>query len=419
MNPYELCMTALRNRKLAFVEKFFPTYLCSIGAHLVNVENKSRYVFFEHKIPADLRVHMFMVAPPGFMKSYILFQMLDPNFGILADCQEEGFGTDPKKCGVGIGFEGAMTEAAWTGTVTSSAEGGAETTYGAAYEHRNNIVGIEEFSVIADTLKQAHSSTLGNQLLTSLDKGFLKKRLGRGKVFYNTQVTLWTGSQPARFDLSAGLPRRFYFIEFIPTKEEKSIIRNMRRMGQNVNPDTYEKIAIRDSFIGLCRKLRSIKHIVFDHSIHTFFDEFKMLHFEEPLYERIALGYTVMHDDFNETVEVKLTGELKSLIIQGMQWRRSIKLDSEINQVITLLKDDGGKMTVPDCLLALADFGVDYIRGVDIIDRAVRSRRIVKTGDLLSLKWYTGVKKDAKELGRPEGKGTDTKSRETAWPQNA
>ena len=398
MNPYDLCMQALHNRKLAFVDKFFPTYLCSIGTHLINVENKSRFIYFEHKIPADLRVHMFMVAPPGFMKSYILFQMLDPNFGILADCQEQGFGTEPDKCGVGIGFEGAMTEAAWTGTITASSEGTAETTYGAAYEHRNNIVGIEEFSVIADTLKQAHSSTLGNQLLTSLDKGFLKKRLGRGKVFYQTQVTLWTGSQPARFDLSAGLPRRFYFIEFIPTKEEKNIIRNMRRVGQNVMPDTHEKMAIRDSFIDICKKVKKIKHISFDQSIHTFFDEFKMLHFEEPLYERIALGYTIMKDNFNENVLVALTPELKSLILQGMQWRRSIKLDSEINQVITLLKDEGGKMTTSDCLLALADFGVDYTRGVDIIDRATRSRRIQRTGDMISLKWYTGVTKDAKRV---------------------
>jgi hypothetical protein len=392
-------MRALRNRKLAFVDKFFPTYLCSIGTHLINIENKTRFIYFEHKIPADLRAHVFMVAPPGFMKSYILFQLLDPNFGILADCQESGFGTEEGKVGVGIGFEGAMTEAAWTGTIVSSGEGVAETTYGAAYEHRNNIVGIEEFSVIADVLKQAHSSTLGNQLLTSLDRGFLKKRLGRGKVFYQTQVTLWTGSQPARFDLSAGLPRRFYFIEFIPTKEEKTIIRTMRRMGQNVNPDTREKMEIRDSFIALCKKIKKVKHIIFDPSIHTFFDEFKMLHFEEPLYERIALGYTIMQDNFDETIMVKLTSDLKSLILQGMQWRRSIKLDSEINQIITLLKDEEGKMTVPDCLLALADFGVDYIRGVDIIDRAVRSRRIQRTGDMLSLKWYTGVKKVAKGLG--------------------
>jgi len=48
--------------------------------------------------------------------------------------------------------------------------------------------------------------------------------------------------------------------------------------------------------------------------------------------------------------------------------------------------------------LALADFGVDYTRGVDIIDRATRSRRIQRTGDMISLKWYTGVKTDAKRV---------------------
>lgn len=397
-DPYTLCMQALNNRKLAFVEKFFPTYLCSIGAHLINVENKVRLIYFEHKIPADLRVHMFIVAPPGFMKSYILFQMLEPNFGILADCQEVGFGTETGKVGVGIGFEGAMTEAAWTGTIVSN-EGSSEVQYGAAYEHRNNIVGIEEFSVISDALKQVHSSTLGNQLLTSLDRGFLKKRLGRGKVFYQTQVTLWTGSQPARFDLSAGLPRRFYFIEFIPTKEERTIIRNMRRLGQNINPDTNEKMELRDTFIDLCKKLKVVKRISFDTSIHTFFDQFKLLHFEEPLYERIALGYTIMKDDFGSEINVKMTPELKTIMLQGMQWRRSIKLDSEINQVITLLKDEGGKMLMSDCLLALADFGVDYIRGVEIIDRAARSRRIIRGNDTISLKWYK--KEESKDDKNP------------------
>jgi len=62
-------------------------------------------------------------------------------------------------------------------------------------------------------------------------------------------------------------------------------------------------------------------------------------------------------------------------------------MDSEINQVIVLLKDNNGKMSMSDCLLGLADFGVDYIRGVDIIDRAVRSRRVDRSGSLISTKW--------------------------------
>jgi hypothetical protein len=46
-------------------------------------------------------------------------------------------------------------------------------------------------------------------------------------------------------------------------------------------------------------------------------------------------------------------------------------------------------MSMTDCLLGLADFGVNYIRGVDIIDRAVRSRRIDRSASILSLKWAT------------------------------
>jgi hypothetical protein len=34
-----------------------------------------------------------------------------------------------------------------------------------------------------------------------------------------------------------------------------------------------------------------------------------------------------------------------------------------------------------------AIIGVDYIRGVDIIDRAVRSRRVDRSGSLISTKW--------------------------------
>lgn len=353
---------------------------------MINVENKKRFIYFEHKLPADLRVHMFIVAPPGFMKSYILFQMLSPDFGILANCQEKDFGVDPKAAGVGIGMEGSMTEAAWTGTISTN-EGSAEKVYGAAFEHRINIVGIEEFSIIADILRQAHSSTLANQLLTSLDKGYLKKRLGRGKIFYQTQVTLWTGSQPARFDLSAGLPRRFYFIEFIPTRAQKKTIRRMRRLGQNVMPDAREKLALKDTMVELAKKLKEVKRISFDKSIHDFFDQFKIIHFEEPLYERIALGHTVMTGEFDKEIVVTMNTDIRNIILQGMQWRRSIKLDSEINQILTLLRDYEGKMTVTSAILELADFGVDYLRGMEIIDRAVRSKRVTRKGDLLSLKW--------------------------------
>jgi hypothetical protein len=386
-NLFKYLSTITTERKLAFVSNFFPTYYCSTGAHLVNLENKQRFVYFEHRIPTDLRVHVFMVAPPGFMKSYILFQLLESNFGLISDCKEEGYGTEPDKVGLGTGFEGSMTEAGWTGTIASN-DGEPSTVYGAAYEHKLNIVGIEEFSIIADMLKQAHSSTLANQLLTSLDKGFLRKRLGRGKVFYQTHATLWTGSQPARFDMSAGLARRFHFIEFIPTANEKETIKHMRREGQNLQPDAATKLTTRKELITLCKKLKKVNYIAFDSSLHQMFDKHKMLHFEEPLYERLALGYTVMSNKFDEQIIVKLDKDIEDILLQGMTWRRSIKMDSEINQIITLLQDNKGSMTESDVLYGLSDFGVDYIHGTELISRAKRSHRVKSKGDVLMLRWY-------------------------------
>jgi len=183
-----------------------------------------------------------------------------------------------------------------------------------------------------------------------------------GKIQYQTQVSLWTGSQPARFDLSSGLARRFYFIEFIPTAQDKEIIRNMRRLGQNIMPKARQQLDIGKKVVTLCKKLKRVNHIAFDQTLHSYFNRYKILHFEEPLYERVALGHTIMTGNFDEQIIVKLTPEIQNIIHQGMTWRKSIKMDSEINQLVVLMKDNKGKLLRSDAILGLSDFGVDYIR---------------------------------------------------------
>ncbi|MBU0792030.1 MAG: hypothetical protein KKC55_16400, partial [Gammaproteobacteria bacterium] len=212
----------LKAREIVFSDRYMPYYVASAACHLCNIVNKEKQFYLESGAVPDLRLQIFLVSPPGYMKSFFL--------KILLDGPTSVFGGSI----INTAFQGSMTEAGFVGTVKFGADDEPTTHYGAAYEYSHHIVGIEEFNALTNAMKQEHSSNLDNALLTALDSGMLVKRLGPGEISYSTNVTLFSGSQPARFDLSSGLGRRFLFIYFIPSKEEKELIRAGRRRGKGV-----------------------------------------------------------------------------------------------------------------------------------------------------------------------------------------
>lgn len=332
-----------KETNVALVEKFVPYYCSSIACHLANLENKEREFFIRQGSVSDLRLHIFFVAPPGFSKSLILKKFLKGSYSALG------------KSEIGVGFEGLMTEASYTGTVEDGKK-----IKGAAWEHRKSILGVDEFSVLTDTMKMEYGKSLDKALLTSLDDGLLTKRLRGGKVTYETNLTLWCGSQPLRFDLSSGLGRRFFFIYFIPTKKEEAKIKTMNRKDNQSLPNPITLNQIAEDIELLRANISKIKSISISEDIYELLDELKIPHYEEVIYNRMAIGYTLASNyNINPHLTVPLTDKLEDMIIKEASWRSEIKKGPEISQVVNIL-EDRGVMQLTDLKDKLTNFGLSY-----------------------------------------------------------
>lgn len=328
---------------VALVDKFVPFYCSSVACHLANLENKEREFYIRQGSVSDLRLHIFFVAPPGFSKSLILKKFLKGTYSAMG------------KSNIEVGFEGLMTEASYTGTVEDGKK-----IRGAAWDHRKSILGVDEFSVLTDTMKMEYGKSLDKALLTSLDDGLLTKRLRGGKVSYETNLSLWCGSQPLRFDLSSGLGRRFFFIYFIPTKKEEEKIKNMNRKDNQSlpNPATLNQIA--EDVELLQANISKIESITISDEIYDLLDKLKTPHYEEVIYNRMSIGYTLATThSVNTHLTIQLTDELEDMIRKEASWREEIKKGPEISQVVNIL-EDRGIMKLTNLKNKLTNFGLSY-----------------------------------------------------------
>lgn len=384
MTLFDEILSVLRARKLAFVDRLCRAHICSIGAHLINLENKERKFYLVHGRIAGLRVHVFFIAPSGFFKSELLYQLLEDETGVVSGTR------------MGTAFEGGMTAAAFVGTVKMMKDGEAEIETGAAWIHRRDIVGIEEFAEITNMMKQIYNVQLADALLTALDKGWVRKRLARSGekgIHYPTNITIWTGSQPTRLELGAGIGRRFYMQEFIPNRAEREIISEARRAGRGVETPASRVMSIKNSLEVIIDKLKNVKKISFTAQFDAFLQNYKLIHFEEELFERLAIGYSVMQGDFDEELVVRLTPQLREIIEQGVAERKSVKMGSDINQVIFALQDFGGEMTISEMMFELANFSIDGRAAYKLIMSAKNSGRCNIQGDVITTRWARAKKK--------------------------
>ena len=383
MTLFDEILSVLRSRKIAFVERLCRVYICSVGAHLINLENKQRKFYLVMGRIADLRVHIFFIAPSGVFKSEILYQLNDDDTGVISGTR------------MGTAFEGGMTAASFVGTVKLGKDGEAEIETGAAWIHRRNIIGIEEFAEITNMMKQIYNVQMADALLTALDKGWVRKRLARSGekgIHYPTNLTLWTGSQPTRLDLGAGIGRRFYMQEFIPMRKEREIISVKRREGRGVSTSPQRVMRIKNMLEQIIDKVQHIERISFTAQFDAFLQGFNLIHFEEELFERIGIGYNVMLGDFDEELVIRLTPELREIIEQGVAERKSVKMGSDINQIIYTLQDFDGEMTISEMIYEMANFSIDGRAAYKLIMSARDSGRCNVQGDVITTRWSRAKK---------------------------
>lgn len=364
---YDACERWMADRKIGFYDIFLPYYVASACCHVINLENKKREFYFEHGQPADLRLHMFICAPPGFMKSFILKRCLDRRNSLFG-------GTSIK-----TSFLGEMTTAGFVGT-TQNIDGESVEIEGAAYEFREHILGIDEFSVITNMMSAEHSKNLDNAMLTALDSGYIIKRLASGEIRYETYLTLHTGSQPARFNLSSGLGRRFCMICFIPTREQQRLMVQYRRQGKGVHGSSDTAAAMEylvDKFVA---DMQTITEVTFADEIYTKLDEMQVPHFEETLYEKIALGLNLATKSISGPFKVTLSPLIEQAWKLEYDWRVTIKSGAQDAQVMQIIVDNPGveEGTLKKMLL---NFGLSYMETYIALENLLKQHRVAAYTD--------------------------------------
>ena len=382
---FDLIMAESRFRGILYYRQTVPLFIASIAAHILNLRQDEDPFYFEASKVSNLRLHILFVAPPGFGKSYWLSQFLAHRSGML-------FGSAVRTV-----YEGSTTGAGFVGTLRES-EGEIVREVGMAEQERESIVGIQEFSAVTNSMKAYHSRGLDNHLLTALDDGQVVRRLRGGKIEYTTGVTLWAGVQPARFDLSSGLGRRFVFILFIPSIKDRILFRETRWSNLGRRWNDVRTLKIREAVNTLVQWSKVLKQVTFKKDFFDFLRTLNIMHYEDELFERVAIGITYAQlTKQPEELVIQPTPEIKAVLHTLFMHREAVKKDAQYMQVVRVLEEEGGEspeMIVRQQLLA---FGLNWSQSGRLIENMKHDRIIRIVKGTVKLRGFTPVKSEKDE----------------------
>jgi len=223
--------------------------------------------------------------------------------------------------------------------------------------------------------------------LSSLDTGIVRKRLRGGLIKYETHVTLWAGTQPARFDLSSGMGRRFLFLLFIPTKTDTDIIRQARRRAKNIRTSPAVLSTVRQAINRKMEEVLQIESVQFSPQVYKALDRLCVPPFEEMLYEKLLVGYTVMTSDpVPKDLVVEVDKEAEFLLKLNVFWRDQVRRGSEFAQVLQIVREHRGKIDIVELRDKLLDFGLDWVQSSRLIWDLVRARILKYEEGILTLR---------------------------------
>lgn len=339
----------LKSRKIKFVPRFAPYFIASFGAHVFNLYNKQSEVYTEHGRVPDTRMHTLFVAPPGFFKSFLMKILTNEQYGVLNAPDGNGKPVVPMR------FESMVTEGGWTGSYTKDQKGATIAAPGLAQEFSSGIVCFEEFSAMTQTMKQQHSSTLDAALLTSLAEGEVRKRMVSGSISYETNITLWAGTQQGRFDLASGLGRRLFFVNWVPSIREANELKEAFWAGMNIPLDKPDLTKLRTKVCTTVEKINKVVSVQFDPQIKDFL--MGVPHFEHSLFTRFCLGYHLMTSRFGRDVYVTADDSMKNLLSEAIGYREHLLASAEGDQVIQILIQSGGEASGQDICDRMLGFG--------------------------------------------------------------
>ena len=338
----ELINDELNRRWVYKHETYAPLYVCSAMMHAFNMMNQKRHVYWEGSRLPNMRMHLLFVAPPGFMKTHYLSTMGGDKYAIFA------------KAGIHVGHEQSLTEAGFIGTIRN-VSGVDITVEGAAQTYAHGLMLIDEFSAITSALKVQYNAQMDTQLLAALDHGNVFKRLGGGKIEYQTHLTLWAGVQPARYDLSSGMGRRLGFLLFLPTKYDNEQLRYNMHKARGVRPDEHAMGRIWGTIEKNIKLMDEVESITYGESVYKKYGDMDLFSFESSYFDKLLLGWHLMTYGPEKKIEINADSKvLEALVLSQKKWRNEIVSGVDYVQVMKLIKvggiqtEEGFEITLPE-----------------------------------------------------------------------
>jgi hypothetical protein len=347
--------------KVLFHDVHLPFYVCSIGAHIVNLCNKAKWFFGRTGETADLRLHTLIIAPPGFSKSLFQNFLFNPHSGII------GAQSLPSR------DVSASTEASLVG----SFEGKGKRIVGIAEACANGFLYTDELSSVLNQVATTHSKNILDALLSILDRGFVNKSLRMGNISYETNCTAIFGTQHERLDVRSGLDRRLFILDCTPNSKDRARYFDAFVEGTGITPDMKRVAALRKSFSFLFENF-DIDELSVDPALYDLCKKLGMAHTDVIMFERLAVGYSVFNNwEFGEPLlKVALDDELWSMVERAWKWRKVFR--EEGLQIIKLVDERDWGLTELKNYLARSPHSLQWDVSGYRIDRLVEKEFLKK-----------------------------------------
>jgi hypothetical protein len=344
-------------------ELFGPMFLCSMGAHIGNFHNKGiseKNPFYTHMgtVP-DMRIHLFLIAPPGYGKTIYIRFFTDKRYGILREalsCINQQSLTCKGLIG---GFD--REEVPMPGD---------------AQIYADAIFGIDEFDHVVKAAAAEHSSDLENSLLDLLDSGQVRYRPGtRTPLEYDSYITMFAGTQPERFSLSSGLTRRMAFVDMCPDSCVTLRLSEAYDENMNVEPDMTTIRDIRKEIKWLWENFK-IQKVIIPPEYRIARNKLATDHLEKAYLDKFAIGYHIIRywrGDPNLTLY--MDSDLNKLMIQLREMKIMCLSGASEISVLKMMGDTVWTLTELKKTM-VRKLSIDYKKGSGILDSLMKRHSI-------------------------------------------
>lgn len=306
---YMLIEDAIVDLSYVMPENMIERMCSSLGCHIINLVNLREKRVFQGISPANYRQHLVIVAPSGYGKSAFLNIFLHPKYGLL------------KRSNIHTDVVSTFSQESWAGTITKT-DDKRVVVDGVFADNKQGILGADDYmklKLLMDGTGMEHDEVY---LMTALESEYMNKRLSTGKIEVNDiGMTFWAGIRPTALSMQSGLARRFMYQIFYPSQKDAEQYKIKSRM--------MVKQLKEESRVNIANKIQEIydANLQFTAPDFTNIDawvdsKMRVPHFEDKIYRRIALGYSIVNGTFPE---IKVDDRLASMLQDEYKNRKRIK----------------------------------------------------------------------------------------------